>query len=213
MWKGCGNLASGGLQWEGDCTIYLYVGVFKNIFIPCKYIASYKIMIVEPYKLVLRIKWDHAPQVLIQSLAQNKHGFCCCGGNVETKLHVRRKPFLWSGERILTGYYQCGAREGIKHSGILVEIVSSVSWGRDREPCRGDDNAAAAKSLQSCPTLCDPRDGSPPGSPRDGSPPGSPVPGILQARTLEWVAISFSTAWKWKVKVKLLSHVQLWATP
>ena len=53
--------------------------------------------------------------------------------------------------------------------------------------------AAAAKSLQSCPTLWDPI---------DGSPPGSPVPGILQARTLEWVAISFSNAWKWKVKVK-----------
>ena len=64
--------------------------------------------------------------------------------------------------------------------------------------------AAAAKSLQSCPTLCDPR---------DGSPPGSPVPGILQARTLEWVAISFSNAWKWKVKVKSLKRVWLLATP
>ena len=64
--------------------------------------------------------------------------------------------------------------------------------------------AAAAKSLQSCPTLC---------NPRDGSPPGSPVPGILQARTLEWVAISFSNAWKWKVKVKSLSDVRLLATP
>ena len=64
--------------------------------------------------------------------------------------------------------------------------------------------AAAAKSLQSCPTLCDPI---------DGSPPGSPVPGIFQARTLEWVAISFSNAWKWKVKVKSLSHVRLLATP
>ena len=64
--------------------------------------------------------------------------------------------------------------------------------------------AAAAKSLQSCPTLCDPT---------DGSPPGSPFPGILQARTLEWVAISFSNAWKWKVKVKLLRHVWLLATP
>ena len=64
--------------------------------------------------------------------------------------------------------------------------------------------AAAAKSLQSCPTLCDPT---------DGGPRGSPVPGILQARTLEWVAISFSNAWKWKVKVKSLSHVQLLATP
>ena len=64
--------------------------------------------------------------------------------------------------------------------------------------------AAAAKSLQSCPTLCDPR---------DGSPPGSPVPGILQARRLEWVAISFSNAWKWEVKVKSLSGVWLLATP
>ena len=64
--------------------------------------------------------------------------------------------------------------------------------------------AAAAKSLQSCPTLCDPR---------DSSPPGSPVLGILQARTLEWVAISFSNAWKWKVKVKSLSRVQPFATP
>ena len=62
----------------------------------------------------------------------------------------------------------------------------------------------AAKSLQSCPTLCDLI---------DGSPPGSAVPGILQARTPEWVAISFSNAWKWKVKVNLLSRVQLLATP
>ena len=64
--------------------------------------------------------------------------------------------------------------------------------------------AAAAKLLQSCPTLCDPI---------DDSPPGSPVPGILQARTLEWVATSFSNAWRWKVKVKSLSPVRLWATP
>ena len=64
--------------------------------------------------------------------------------------------------------------------------------------------AAVAKSLQSCPTLCDPI---------DRSPLGSPVPGILQARTLEWVPISFSNAWKWKVKGKSLSHVQLLATP
>ena len=64
--------------------------------------------------------------------------------------------------------------------------------------------ATAAASLQSCPTLCDPT---------DGSPPGSAIPGILQARTLEWVAISFSNAWKWKVKVKSLSHVLLFATP
>ena len=64
--------------------------------------------------------------------------------------------------------------------------------------------AAAAKSLQSCPTLCDPI---------DSSPLGSPVPGILQARTLEWVAISFSNAWKWEVKVKSLNRARLFTTP
>ena len=64
--------------------------------------------------------------------------------------------------------------------------------------------AAAAKLLRSCPALCDPI---------DGSPPGSPTPGILQARTLEWVAISFSNAGKWKVKVKSLSRVWLFGTP
>ena len=63
--------------------------------------------------------------------------------------------------------------------------------------------AAAAKSLQSCPTLCDPI---------DGIPPGSPIPGILLARTLKWVDISFSNAWKWTVKVKLLSRFLLLAT-
>ena len=65
-------------------------------------------------------------------------------------------------------------------------------------------SATAATSLQSCPTLCDPI---------DGSPPGSPIAGILKARTLEWVAISFSNAWKWKVKVKSLSCVRLLAIP
>ena len=64
--------------------------------------------------------------------------------------------------------------------------------------------AAAAESFQSCPTLCDPI---------DGSTPGSPIPGILQARTLEWVAISFSNAWKWKVKVKSFNLVRLLVTP
>ena len=64
--------------------------------------------------------------------------------------------------------------------------------------------AVVAKSLQSCLTLC---------NPIDSSPPVSPIPGILQARTLEWVAISFSNAWQWKVRVKSLSHVRLLATP
>ena len=69
---------------------------------------------------------------------------------------------------------------------------------------RGWRDSLTAKSLQSCPTLCDPM---------DDSPSGSSVPGILQARTLDWVAISFSNAWKWKVKVKSLSRAWLLATP
>ena len=68
----------------------------------------------------------------------------------------------------------------------------------------GTTATAAANSLQSCPTLCDPI---------DGSPRGPMVPGIPQARILEWVAISFSNAWKWKVKVKSLSHGRLFMTP
>ena len=75
----------------------------------------------------------------------------------------------------------------------------AIIWGLNETSA-----AAAAKSLESCPTLCDLI---------DGSPPGSPVPGILQARTLEWVAISFSNAWKWKVKGKSLSCARLFATP
>ena len=72
----------------------------------------------------------------------------------------------------------------------LDTILSKINFGNAFAA------ATAAKSLQSCLTLCDPI---------DGRPPGSPIPGILQARTLEWVVISFSNAWKWKVKVKLLS--------
>ena len=85
--------------------------------------------------------------------------------------------------------------------GILMK-QSSKHLGSNTS--RSKDNIAAAESLQSCPTLCDPT---------DGSPPGSPVPGIPQARTLERVAISLSNAWKWKVKVKSLSRVRLLATP
>ena len=84
---------------------------------------------------------------------------------------------------------------------MYIELCSSGSL---KMGFPGGAAAVVAKSLQSCPTLCDPI---------DDIPPGSTVPGILQARTLEWVAISFSSAWKWKVKVKSLSHVRLLATP
>ena len=99
---------------------------------------------------------------------------------------------------------------------VAHQVLLSVSFSRQEYwvglpfptpwdlPNSAAATAAAAKSLQLCPALCDPI---------DGSPPGSPAPGILQARTLEWVAISFSNAGKWKVKVKLLSSVWLFTTP
>ena len=99
-------------------------------------------------------------------------------------LHFICQPYLWPSLSLLP-------------SSLPKNLVSAKPHSRHAA-------AAAAKSLQSCPTLCDPI---------DGSPLGSPVPGILQARTLEWVAISFSNAWKWKVKVKSLSHVRLLVTP
>ena len=82
----------------------------------------------------------------------------------------------------------------IKHK-INFHLTDSYGYGKRNN---------AAKSLQSCLTLCDPR---------DCSSSGFYVHGILQARTLEWVVISFSNAWKWKVKVKSLSRVWLLATP
>ena len=81
-------------------------------------------------------------------------------------------------------WWGCGGKGTLVHCWMECNLV---------QPLWKTVAAAAAKSLQSCLTLCDPI---------DGSPPGSPVPGILQVRTLEWVAISFSNAWKWKVKVK-----------
>ena len=93
-------------------------------------------------------------------------------------------------------------RDRTRASCLLHWQVGSLPLASPRKP-QGCP-AAAAKSLQSCPTLC---------NPIDGSSPGFPVPGILQARTLEWVAMSFSNAWKWKVKVKSLSRVRLLATP
>ena len=88
----------------------------------------------------------------------------------------------------------------------LMQVIDSHNNTALYIHCYDSDNGMRwyAKSLQSCPTLCDPI---------DGSPPGSAIPGILQARTLELVAISFSNAWKWKVKVKSLSCVRLLATP
>ena len=105
--------------------------------------------------------------------------------------------WIWKLCGLKEVYYICNSNT--TNGNVLSGVI--FHYGQ----CNGQNAAAAAaKSLQSCPTLC---------NPRDGSPPGSPVPGILQARTLEWVAISFSNAWRWKVKVKSLSRVQLLATP
>ena len=87
---------------------------------------------------------------------------------------------------------------------VFLSFSSEINGIRIHELIWIIDAAAAAKLLQSFPTL---------GDPIDGSPPGSPVPGILQPRTLEWVAISFSNTWKWEVKGKSLSRVRLFATP
>ena len=98
------------------------------------------------------------------------------------------RKLLWGSRIILRiSYPNCG-----DHHANLLHMIKFYTA------------AAAAKSLQSCPALC---------NPIDGSPPGSSVPGILQGRTLEWVAMSFSNAWKWKVKVKSFSRVWLLATP
>ena len=91
------------------------------------------------------------------------------------------------------------AGEGVGKKEPSYAVGRTINWYSHY----GEQYAAAAL-LQSCPTLCDPI---------DGSSPGSAVPGILQVRTLEWVAISFSSAWKWKVKVKSLSCVGPSATP
>ena len=115
---------------------------------------------------------------------KNNSDFCIDTGHRETKGKAGRK---------------------VRSSRKNKPLLGKTWWWFDWDGRRGGvAAAAAAKSLQSCPTLCDPI---------DGSPPGSPVHGILQARTVEWVAISFSNAWKWKVKVKSLSSVRLLATP
>ena len=88
--------------------------------------------------------------------------------------------------------------------GNTIDVFKKIRATRATYHGKMGTAAVAAKSFQSCPTLWDPI---------DTSPPGSPIPGILQARTLEWVAIFFSNAWKWKIKVKSLSHDRLLATP
>ena len=114
-----------------------------------------------------------------------------------------KPPVSWEVIYIMS-FYKAGTSRLQKTS---VKCLSALRTGKTRNTgilYSVFPAAAAAKSLQSCPTLC---------NPIDGSPPGSLIPGILQARTPEWVAISFSNSWKWKEKVKSLSCVRLFVTP
>ena len=112
---------------------------------------------------------------------------------------ARKAFYIWPSQACCINSFLCCHHPNIQW--IPRVDINSLWWSRYR---RSLMRKMLAKSLQSCPTLCDPI---------DGSPPGFPAPGILQARTLEWVAISFSNEWKWKMKVKSLSRVQLFATP
>ena len=128
---------------------------------------------------------------------------------------------LWILSASQHSFYSCSYQYGHKAAAFLFAplsffltffctFIAFLYWNRAAQvvlvvkKTLPANAAAAAKSLQSCPTLCDSI---------DGSPPGSPVPGILQARTLEWVAISFSNAWKSKVKGKSLNRFRPSGTP
>ena len=127
-----------------------------------------------------------------------------CGLNGSNKLQNNEsigKSVEWITIHIPEGETFHGKMSSVRIKSICCDSRKAIILNSVKKHAAA---AAAAKSLQSCLTLCDPI---------DGGPRGSPVPGILQARTLEWVAISFSNAWKWKVKVKSLSRVWLLATP
>ena len=124
---------------------------------------------------------------------------------VESMTITRNDPILKRGWGEIEQGIHYNHNQQMLRTNILFNFYWSIVDIISRYIAKWSSNTyAAAKSLQSCPTLCDPI---------DGSPPGSHIPGILQARTLEWVAISFSSAWKWKLKVKSLSPVWPSVTP
>ena len=115
------------------------------------------------------------------------------GQNLIKKITVVTYSYGWEPESVT--HHIVSSRTGISYFfHLTLSMIFSVLKWKESE----------SEVAQSCLTLC---------YPIDSSPPGSPIPGILQARTLEWVAISFSNAWKWKVKVKSFSHVRLFETP
>ena len=140
-------------------------------------------------KTSMRFQDAHPPGLGIPTaIAHPTRGVKAAPGQKGRCRAARQEPRCWLEQK---WWKKGGPWDGLVHFlGVWIMLGSSV--------------LAAAKSLQSCLTLCDPI---------DSSPPGSPIPGILQARTLEWGAISFSNAWKWKGKVKSLSCVRFCATP
>ena len=152
---------------------------------------------LSPYKT----KWQHrTEQKEIKSHIHDQLTFQPgCQDNLVGKEKSLQQMILGH----LNTYMQKNEVEPIPHT-IYKTYIKMDQWYRSQKPHNYKIPADAAKMLQLCPTLCDPR---------DGSPPGFPVHGILQARTLEWVAISVPNAWNWKVEVKSLSRVWLLATP
>ena len=127
-----------------------------------------------------------------------------CNTKEQLYTHLMRSHLFFSFKIALDVHFNLISPRHKIHRGKRQELKQKKKKSNHYWEHAAAAAAAAAKLLQSCPTLC---------NPIDGSPPGSPVPGILQAKTLEWVAISFSNAWNWKVKVKSLSRFWLLATP
>ena len=139
---------------------------------------------------VLRIRWPNYWSFDFSISSSNKYSGL---------IYFRMDRFdLFAVQGTLKSLFQCHSSKAsiLQHSAFFIDQLSHQYMTTGKPIAL--TAATAAKSLQSCPILCDPI---------DSSPPGSRIPRTLQARTLEWVAISFSNAWKWKVKVKSLSHV------
>ena len=217
--------------------IYVYISVWTCLVRwSTNHCCTLSIMMFNPLRTHLQFilwittfSWHPNPSVMmlqksfLQNCAvldisghQSQHFFSLLCHEHGSLIHTSSRCSCWSFTRqitesinnILLKIYlffmvQCYSDTSYNVHETLLEFLITVEFIKlllDNRLCTVCWMLCYAKSLQSCPTLCDPI---------DGSPPGSPVPGILQARTLEWVAISFSNAWKWKVKVKSLSRVRL----